>query len=67
MTWKWKYQSFKSDFATARSCLQRQHTEKQGWLHSKSRANAYTTSKFFYKMDNIALSFVFDKYCPIMD
>jgi len=24
-------------------------------------------SKKFYKMDTVAFSFVFDKYCPIMD
>jgi hypothetical protein len=25
------------------------------------------SSKIFYKIDTVALSFVFDKYCPIMD
>ena len=28
---------------------------------------ALFSSKKFYKIDTVALSFVFDKYCPIMD
>ena len=28
---------------------------------------ALFSSKIFYKMDTVAFSFVFDKYCPIMD
>jgi len=29
--------------------------------------NRHGSSKIFYKIDTVALLFVFDKYCPIMD
>jgi len=36
--------------------------EASVWFHS-----ALFTSKIFYKIRIVALSFVFDKYCAIMD
>jgi len=33
----------------------------------KYRSKALFSSKIFYKIDTVAFSFVFDKYCLIMD
>jgi hypothetical protein len=41
---------------------EKEDSEKDG-MHDK----ALFSSKIFYKMDTVAFSFVFDKYCPIMD
>ena len=36
-------------------------------MYSYSTIEALFSSKFFWEIDTVALSFVFDKYCPIID
>ena len=36
-------------------------------VQGRNCIGALFSSKIFYKIDTVALSFVFDKYCPIMD
>ena len=38
------------------------------WVYHQARTSwALFTSEKFWKMDTVAFSFVFDKYCPIID
>ena len=45
----------------------RAHVELFRFAYAADFVKGSFSSKIFYKIDNVVFSFVFDKYCPIMD